>query len=173
VTGPAGAAADLARSFLTTGIMPKAQSNAEVTVVSPGGVRGPVPNPYDVPTGAVAGDVSTIENITASVADVQNVSIGQLTNTGSSDTTGAIADSSTTAGTSDSNFTHYALIIIGLLSANLLVLLILVVIGVGLYIKRGRTSGGPPRGAQYVPVNFKDAEPLQAEGFEEARRYSD
>lgn len=63
VTGAAGAAADLAWDFIRTGVMPGAQDDAQVTVISPGGTRGPVPDPYDVPTGAVAGDVSTIENI--------------------------------------------------------------------------------------------------------------
>ncbi|KAJ7702230.1 Alpha/Beta hydrolase protein [Mycena rosella] len=63
LTGPAGAAAALAREFLKTGGMPGAQHDAQVTVIPPGGTRGPVPDPYDVPTGAVAGDISVIENI--------------------------------------------------------------------------------------------------------------
>ncbi|KAJ7491237.1 Alpha/Beta hydrolase protein [Mycena latifolia] len=63
LTGPAGAAAALTKEFLNTGVMPGAQDDAQVTVISPGGTRGPVPDPYDVPTGAVAGDVSTIEDI--------------------------------------------------------------------------------------------------------------
>jgi hypothetical protein len=66
VTGPPGAAADLARNFIKTGVMPTAEDNAQVTVISPGGTRGPVPDPYDVPTGLVAGDVSIVENITTS-----------------------------------------------------------------------------------------------------------
>ncbi|KAJ7118768.1 Alpha/Beta hydrolase protein [Mycena epipterygia] len=63
LTGAAGATADVAWDFIRTGVMPGAQDDAQVTVISPGGTRGPVPDPYDVPTGAVAGDVSTIENI--------------------------------------------------------------------------------------------------------------
>ncbi|KAJ7104934.1 Alpha/Beta hydrolase protein [Mycena epipterygia] len=63
LTGAAGGTADLAWDFIRTGVMPGAQDNAQVTVISPGGTRGPVPDPYDVPTGAVAGDMSTIENI--------------------------------------------------------------------------------------------------------------
>ncbi|KAJ7913856.1 hypothetical protein B0H13DRAFT_2270961 [Mycena leptocephala] len=65
-TGPPGAAADLARNFIKTGVMPTAEDNAQITVISPGGTRGPVPDPYDVPTGLVAGDVSIVENITTS-----------------------------------------------------------------------------------------------------------
>ncbi|KAJ7132947.1 hypothetical protein C8R46DRAFT_1362393 [Mycena filopes] len=62
---PAGAAADLAKSFLKTGVMPGAQSDERVTVIAPGGTRGPVPDPYEVPTGVRAGDVSTVEDITS------------------------------------------------------------------------------------------------------------
>ncbi|KAJ6455907.1 Alpha/Beta hydrolase protein [Mycena vitilis] len=66
-TPPAAVAGDLARTFLRTGVMPSPQSNAQVTVLGPeaGGVRGPVPGAYDVPTGAVAGDESSVEDITA------------------------------------------------------------------------------------------------------------
>ncbi|KAJ7631580.1 hypothetical protein DFH06DRAFT_1479849 [Mycena polygramma] len=64
-TPPAAIAGDLARTFLRTGVMPSPQSNAQVTVLGPeaAGVRAPVPDPYDVPTGAVAGDVSSVEDI--------------------------------------------------------------------------------------------------------------
>ncbi|KAJ7631585.1 hypothetical protein DFH06DRAFT_698107 [Mycena polygramma] len=66
-TPPAAVAGDLARTFLRTGVMPSPQSNAQVTVLGPeaAGVRGPVPGAYDVPTGAVAGDESSVEDITA------------------------------------------------------------------------------------------------------------
>ncbi|KAJ7017861.1 hypothetical protein C8F04DRAFT_1405477 [Mycena alexandri] len=61
---PAGTPAQvLATNFLRTGIMPAAQSDAQITVIGPGGTRGPLPGAYDVPTGAVAGDTSTVENI--------------------------------------------------------------------------------------------------------------
>ncbi|KAJ6493438.1 Alpha/Beta hydrolase protein [Mycena sanguinolenta] len=60
---PAAAAGDLARNFLRTGIMPKPSSNVKVTVIGPGGTRGPIPGAYDVPTGAAAGDMSSVENI--------------------------------------------------------------------------------------------------------------
>ncbi|KAJ7798985.1 hypothetical protein B0H14DRAFT_3886271 [Mycena olivaceomarginata] len=60
---PAAAAGDVARRFLLTGEMPGPRSDAQVTIIGPGGTRGPVPGAYDVPTGAVAGDTSTIENI--------------------------------------------------------------------------------------------------------------
>ncbi|KAF8143126.1 hypothetical protein K438DRAFT_1876739 [Mycena galopus ATCC 62051] len=64
--GVAGTAANLARGFLATGIMPAAQNTSQITVIPPGGTRGPVPDPYDVATGAAAGDFSVIENITTS-----------------------------------------------------------------------------------------------------------
>ncbi|KAJ6486961.1 hypothetical protein C8R45DRAFT_1074725 [Mycena sanguinolenta] len=60
---PAAAAGDLARNFLRTGIMPQPSSNVNVTVIGAGGTRGPVPGAYDVPTGAVAGDISSVEDI--------------------------------------------------------------------------------------------------------------
>ncbi|KAF8134130.1 hypothetical protein K438DRAFT_1997841 [Mycena galopus ATCC 62051] len=62
--GVAGTAANLARGFLATGIMPAAQNTSQITVIPPGGTRGPVPDPYDMATGAAAGDSSVIENIT-------------------------------------------------------------------------------------------------------------
>ncbi|KAJ7022425.1 hypothetical protein C8F04DRAFT_1138157 [Mycena alexandri] len=68
---PAGAAADLTKGFLKTGVMPKAQANSEVTVISPGGHRGAVPNPYAVATGLVAADTSVVENITTSSNAIQ------------------------------------------------------------------------------------------------------
>ncbi|KAJ6540359.1 hypothetical protein B0H19DRAFT_959657 [Mycena capillaripes] len=60
---PGAAAGDVERNFLRTGVMPKPSSNAEVTIIGPGGTRGPVSGAYDVPTGAVAGDMSSVENI--------------------------------------------------------------------------------------------------------------
>jgi hypothetical protein len=63
VDRPAAAAGDVARNFLRTGVMPGPRSNKQVTVIGPGGTRGPVPGAYDVPTGAVAGDISSVENI--------------------------------------------------------------------------------------------------------------
>ncbi|KAF7350565.1 hypothetical protein MSAN_01616300 [Mycena sanguinolenta] len=60
---PAAAAGDLARSFLRTGIMPGPSSDVNVTVIGPGGTRGPLPGVYDVPTGAAAGDMSSVEDI--------------------------------------------------------------------------------------------------------------
>ncbi|KAJ7828741.1 hypothetical protein B0H14DRAFT_3873220 [Mycena olivaceomarginata] len=63
IPAPAAAAGDVARHFLLTGEMPKPRSDPNVTIVGPGGTRPPVPGAYDVHTGAVAGDFSTIENI--------------------------------------------------------------------------------------------------------------
>ncbi|KAF8212622.1 hypothetical protein K438DRAFT_1168002 [Mycena galopus ATCC 62051] len=44
--------------------MPGPSSDGAVTVIGPGGTRGPVPGAYEVPVGAVAGDTSSVENIT-------------------------------------------------------------------------------------------------------------
>ncbi|KAJ7871043.1 hypothetical protein B0H13DRAFT_2350109 [Mycena leptocephala] len=60
---PAALANSIAMDFIRTGVMPNASSNAQVTVISPGGTRGPLPGAYDVPTGAIAGDLSSVENI--------------------------------------------------------------------------------------------------------------
>ncbi|MCJ1414852.1 hypothetical protein MMC32_001181 [Xylographa parallela] len=46
------------KEFLSKGTLPKAMSNSSVTVYTPGMKRAPIPNPYDVPTGEVAGDVN-------------------------------------------------------------------------------------------------------------------
>ncbi|KAJ7817950.1 hypothetical protein B0H13DRAFT_1662300 [Mycena leptocephala] len=61
--GPAALAGNIARTFLRTGVMPGPRSDAQVTILAPGSIRGPIPGAYDVPTGAVAGDVSSVEDI--------------------------------------------------------------------------------------------------------------
>ncbi|KAJ7721431.1 hypothetical protein DFH07DRAFT_907013 [Mycena maculata] len=60
---PATLAQGIAMDFIRTGVMPNASSNSQVTVIGPGGTRGPLPGAYDVPTGAIAGDTSSVENI--------------------------------------------------------------------------------------------------------------
>ncbi|KAJ7511143.1 hypothetical protein B0H11DRAFT_1789361 [Mycena galericulata] len=60
---PASFARKVAQGFLRTGVIPRASADERVTVISPGGTRGPIPGAYDVPTGAVAGDESSVENI--------------------------------------------------------------------------------------------------------------
>lgn len=49
----------ITKAFLNTGILPEAQDSNEVTVYMPGMTRGAVADPYEVPTGAVAGDVDS------------------------------------------------------------------------------------------------------------------
>ncbi|KAF7362951.1 hypothetical protein MVEN_00646400 [Mycena venus] len=61
--GPAALAGDIARNFLRTGVMPGLRSDAQLTILGPGSTRGSIPGAYDVPTGAVAGDVSSVEDI--------------------------------------------------------------------------------------------------------------
>ncbi|KAJ7105903.1 alpha/beta-hydrolase [Mycena epipterygia] len=60
---PANVAQGIAQDFLRTGIMPPASADERITVISPGGTRGPIPGAYDVPTGAIAGDTSSVEQI--------------------------------------------------------------------------------------------------------------
>ncbi|KAJ7793972.1 hypothetical protein B0H14DRAFT_3558540 [Mycena olivaceomarginata] len=62
-TGPSAAAGDIARNFLRTGVMPGPHSDTQVTIIPPGGQHLPIPRAYNVPTGAIAGDESTVENI--------------------------------------------------------------------------------------------------------------
>ncbi|KAJ7076738.1 aspartic peptidase domain-containing protein [Mycena belliarum] len=83
-------------------------------------------------------------------------------------TTDAAAGSSSD---SDSKVQRYALIVIGLLGANLLIALALAVVGVVLCVKRGGRSG--PRKPAYVPV-FKSPvdDPRKSESYED-KRYSD
>lgn len=65
----------------------------------------------------------------------------------------------------------YAPIIIGLLSGNLLLALLLVAIGIVLYIQR---SGRSAAGGKYAPVKLKSEEPFgKSEEDHENRRYSD
>ncbi|KAJ7232040.1 alpha/beta hydrolase fold-domain-containing protein [Mycena haematopus] len=47
--------------FIRTGVFPAARNDALVTVIPPGGKRGTLADPYTVPVGAVAGDMSAIE----------------------------------------------------------------------------------------------------------------
>ncbi|KAJ7082029.1 hypothetical protein B0H15DRAFT_1024611 [Mycena belliarum] len=65
---PAISAQRIAQDFLRTGVMPPASSDAEVSVFPPGSTRPPVPGAYDVPTGAIAGDTSAVEEIVASLS---------------------------------------------------------------------------------------------------------
>ncbi|CAK5263891.1 unnamed protein product [Mycena citricolor] len=54
-------------AFLQTGIFPDpaapSLNQTLVSVFPPGGMRGPVPDPYSVPLGQVAGDFSTVEDV--------------------------------------------------------------------------------------------------------------
>lgn len=47
------------KDYLNTGKLPGAQNSTFVTVYTPGMVRGPISDPYLVPTGAQAGDVDS------------------------------------------------------------------------------------------------------------------
>lgn len=49
----------LTREFLRTGTLPSARNETLVTVYSPGTVRAPIADPYDVPVGDGAGDVDS------------------------------------------------------------------------------------------------------------------
>ncbi|KAJ6628081.1 alpha/beta-hydrolase [Mycena sp. CBHHK59/15] len=73
--GPATRAQGVAMDFLRTGVMPLASSDEQVTVISSGGTRGPVPGAYDEPTGAVAGDSSSVEDVPASGLSLGNAAL--------------------------------------------------------------------------------------------------
>ena len=49
----------ITKEYLRTGILPKARNETLVTVYEPAMVRGPVSDPYNVPTGFIAGDVES------------------------------------------------------------------------------------------------------------------
>lgn len=49
----------ITKDFLKSGNLPPAKNSTLVTVYTPGMVRGPIPDPYLVPTGAIAGDVDS------------------------------------------------------------------------------------------------------------------
>jgi len=49
----------ITKEFLNTGGLPKAQNSTLVTVYTPGMVRGPIEDPYLVPTGAEVGDIDS------------------------------------------------------------------------------------------------------------------
>jgi hypothetical protein len=91
--------------------------------------------------------------------------------TGALHTSGAVVDAasalSSDAGTgtdgNDGAVRKYAPIVIGLLSGNLLLLLILVILGVGVYVRRGGAVG---RSSKYVPVRLGEEESM-------GKRYSD
>ncbi|KAJ7445432.1 aspartic peptidase domain-containing protein [Mycena latifolia] len=128
---------------------------------------------------------------TSAKADVTNVRMAQLANNPpegipasfqpltivETPPTGTIAASllesgasSNSTSTPDSLVSKYGPIIVGLLGANLLVVVVLAVIGLALCVKRGRKSRAP----RYVPVKFREpgAVPRQSESYED-KRYSD
>ena len=51
--------AKITKAFLNTGKLALAQNSTLVTVYTPGMVRGPIEDPYLVPTGATAGDIDS------------------------------------------------------------------------------------------------------------------
>lgn len=53
--------------------MPRPRSDAQVPILGPGSTRRPVPGAYHVPTGAIAGDVSSVENIVEGRSSTQSV----------------------------------------------------------------------------------------------------
>ncbi|KAJ6474812.1 family S53 protease-like protein [Mycena sanguinolenta] len=75
-------------------------------------------------------------------------------------------DTDTSTGSSDGAVRKYAPIVIGLLAGNLVILLILLVLGVLLYVRRGREVGAG-RGSKYTPVKLREDE------FHVEQRYSD
>ncbi|KAJ7118353.1 aspartic peptidase domain-containing protein [Mycena epipterygia] len=74
---------------------------------------------------------------------------------------------------SDGQIRKYAMIIIGLLSANLLVVSVLAVVGITLYFKRARKSAGGARAPKYIPVHVREEPGRKSESYDEGKRYSD
>ncbi|KAJ6484685.1 family S53 protease-like protein [Mycena sanguinolenta] len=87
-------------------------------------------------------------------------------------TSGAVVDAASaldtdaSTGSSDGAVRKYAPIVIGLLAGNLVILLMLLVLGVLLYARRGREAGAG-RGSRYTPVKLREDE------FHVEQRYSD
>ncbi|KAJ7445016.1 subtilisin-like protein [Mycena galericulata] len=81
------------------------------------------------------------------------------------------SDTGTDADWSDGAVRKYAPIIIGLLSGNLALLLILAVCGVGLYLRRGGAVG---QSSKYAPVKLREEESMdKTVPYDVERRYSD
>ncbi|KAK4554371.1 hypothetical protein LTR86_008579 [Recurvomyces mirabilis] len=57
---PLVASTNITKQFLRTGVLPCPEDSTYVTVYGPGGKRRPVSNPYDVPTGVLAGDIDSL-----------------------------------------------------------------------------------------------------------------
>ncbi|KAJ7120763.1 aspartic peptidase domain-containing protein [Mycena crocata] len=86
---------------------------------------------------------------------------------------GAVSNAEDDGSTAEGNMKQYAVIIIGLLSGNLLVVILLAVLGVGIYVKRGGTSSGVRRETAYAPVKFREDASRKSEAYDADRRYSD
>ncbi|KAJ6514606.1 aspartic peptidase domain-containing protein [Mycena vulgaris] len=86
---------------------------------------------------------------------------------------GNLAAADGASSTDSSTVAKYAPIIIGLLGANLVILLVLVFLGVMTFVRRSRQIGlARAPGSRYVPARIKD-ESLLAPSFDEEKRYSD
>ncbi|KAJ7830155.1 aspartic peptidase domain-containing protein [Mycena olivaceomarginata] len=126
------------------------------------------PELQGIPDGTTPAGVPTASTTPAGVPTATPTAAGAIFD--------AVASADAANSSGNGNVQKYALIIIGLLSGNVLVLLFLLVIGVGLYIKRSGTSGRS-KSTKYAPVNvkFTEEEPLDgAQRYSEGgQRYSD
>ncbi|KAJ7727420.1 aspartic peptidase domain-containing protein [Mycena maculata] len=115
---------------------------------------------------------------TLAKADVQNVRMARLYGQQGTSPAGFAATADTTAsstpGSSDALLSKYGPIVVGLLGANLLVVLILAVVGLVLCVRRGGQSAGRIRTTQYAPVKVQvgEDETRALDGYED-KRYSD
>ncbi|EXJ71403.1 uncharacterized protein A1O5_05210 [Cladophialophora psammophila CBS 110553] len=50
---------EIENAFLRTGVLPRQSNDSSVTVYAPPMKRGPIADPYNVPTGFLAGDVDS------------------------------------------------------------------------------------------------------------------
>lgn len=49
------------KDFLRTGILPSAMNGSQVSIYHPGMRRDAIPDPYDIQTGIIAGDIDSAE----------------------------------------------------------------------------------------------------------------
>ncbi|KAF8155032.1 aspartic peptidase domain-containing protein [Mycena galopus ATCC 62051] len=116
----------------------------------------------------------SVTNATAAQADVANVRMARLSGQQymSAGFAAAADTASSSSGDSDSLINKYGPIIIGLLGANLVVVLILAVLGVASFVKSSGKSLSRTRSPQYAPVKVGEDEKRTLDGYED-KRYSD
>ncbi|KAJ6484920.1 aspartic peptidase domain-containing protein [Mycena sanguinolenta] len=116
----------------------------------------------------------SVTDAAAAQADVANVRMARLSGQPYTNAAGAAAaaETASSSGNSDSLSNKYGPIIIGLLVANLVVVLILAVLGVISFVRSGGKSVSRVQSPQYAPVKVGEDEARALDGYED-KRYSD